>query len=119
MALVTNSGIYTGAVTRPRTLLTRLALVLLVLAGCQSEPPEVSEAKRLYEIHRSYYLPWIHNHNKCTAAIGDAPSATAICSGRFPYPQEGLAAEQRYRDARDACRRAHPGNKACSPARPG
>jgi hypothetical protein len=28
-----------------------------VLSACQSKPPEVSEARRLYEVHMSYYRP--------------------------------------------------------------
>jgi hypothetical protein len=101
-------------VAASRATLTFIGAVA-VLAGCQSEPPEVTEARRLYEIDRSYYLPWIKNFNKCIAAVGDAPGATETCLARFPYPREGLVAELRYRDARDVCRRAHPGNKACSP----
>lgn len=93
-----------------------------MLPGCGYTQPDVQEAKRLEAEHMRYFRAWSARDDKCMNGLVPDPdtvsseafaNAQKICEAYVPYPPEAVAAEQRYRIARDACWRAHPGDNAC------
>lgn len=97
-------------------------LALIVLSACNVASPELEQARALEKEHQRHFHAWLEKYDRCVSALTDndtirigdnSPSPIDLCTARFPYPPDAVAAEQNYRVARNACWRALPGDWDC------